>query len=231
MYGEDHHQGDLIGSIVERDLRGTGGKSKEGKIDFLIVAGTSLSIPGVKRIIKEFAKVLNVSKGKSKRKIKTVLVNNEPPKNTAEWVGVFDIWLQGDIQSFAALVTESISPLRPGITSQPLSRLVSDEPVVHNIEKDIPSTPKKTLHISPPTPVSLDRVDRSKIEFTPIKRKIDLRGENWLPTPRATPPSPSRKRMVSVDPVTPSKKQRFDVENRALRDFTPVEEYGEEFIR
>lgn len=55
LYGEEHKHGEAIGAVVERDLIG---RTKDSRVDLLIVAGTTLQIPGVKRIIKEFARVL-----------------------------------------------------------------------------------------------------------------------------------------------------------------------------
>lgn len=154
LYGEEHRQGHLIGGIVEKDLKGLArapdhgndgaegrrgerrGEKKEGKADLLIVAGTSLSIPGVKRMVKEFAKSIHGSgssstpatpstsagtrtgrgmsapstpsksrstastRSKAKSKGKVVFVNAEPPAKSAEWEGVFDYWVQGDVQTF-----------------------------------------------------------------------------------------------------------------------------------
>jgi hypothetical protein len=55
LYGEEHRHGEAIGAVVEKDIRGN---KDDGKVDLLIVAGTTLHIPGVKRMIKEFARVL-----------------------------------------------------------------------------------------------------------------------------------------------------------------------------
>lgn len=110
LYGEEHPQGELIGKAVERDLRGTGRiGEKEGKVDLLLVAGTSLSIPGVKRIVKEMAKSLH-SSSRSKSGVRTggprvILVNSEMPKG-AEWQEVFDTFIAGDIQDFARYCTD-----------------------------------------------------------------------------------------------------------------------------
>jgi NAD-dependent histone deacetylase SIR2 len=104
LYGEEHPQGESIGSIVERDLRGTGRKGeKEGKADMLLVAGTSLAVPGVKRIVKEMSRALSTRSG-----LRTVFINNEPPiRGNAEWEGVFDVWVKGDVQRFVTDVLDN----------------------------------------------------------------------------------------------------------------------------
>lgn len=96
LYGEEHPQGHLIGKVVERDLKGLGGKGeKEGKLDMLIVAGTSLSIPGVKRMVKEMSRALGERGG-----LRTIYVNDDAPSHPKEWDGVFNVWVKGDVQTF-----------------------------------------------------------------------------------------------------------------------------------
>lgn len=211
LYGEEHGQGDLIGAVVERDIRGTGGKLKEGKIDFLLVAGTSLAIPGVKRMIKEMAKAVHSGKRTApssranKRRIKSVFVNNEPPKNPGEWAGVFDLWVQADIQEFATTVDTALSPV------------AGDEAGINRpIKTETPSTPKKNKAKGgmPPTPVSLHKhsaaaamVAHAVPEAVTPQHKVKIAENGWLPTPRATPPSPSRKRKADRgEQHTPTKK-------------------------
>ena len=102
LYGEEHPRGEAIGSLVERDLRG-----KEGKVDLLLVAGTSLAIPGIKRIVKEMARSLHSGRRKG---VKVVFVNESPPANTREWDRVFDVWVKGDVQGF--VIDHLSSPAR-----------------------------------------------------------------------------------------------------------------------
>lgn len=219
LYGEEHHQGDLIAYALERDIKGTGGKMKEGKVDWVLVAGTSLAIPGVKRMVKELAKaVRGGSRGKGRGKcargteteMKVVLVNDEAPKNPAEWSGVFDLWIQGDIQ-------EVIRALE-GSTRDESSRFTKAAPEVERRASKgdtVPSTPqrqRRQAHL-PATPVSgpvSSRNIASPKKITP-KRKRGVQLVNGLPTPRATPPSPSRatKRRGEDNFDTPSKKTHF----------------------
>lgn len=65
LYGEEHRHGDSIGAVVERDLLG---RLKDERMDLLVVAGTTLQIPGVKRMIKEFAKALRTQPPAVKKK-------------------------------------------------------------------------------------------------------------------------------------------------------------------
>lgn len=121
LYGEHHKDGARIGEITSRDL----GRGK--RPDLLIVVGTSLKVPGTKKLVKELSKVIkppppppaarkcgdNDDDGSSTRvnprsrkkdKISTVFLNQEFPGGGKEWMGVFDCWVRGDIQEFVDVV-------------------------------------------------------------------------------------------------------------------------------
>ncbi|KAF5367076.1 hypothetical protein D9758_003911 [Tetrapyrgos nigripes] len=56
LYNEEHKDGEGVGEIVSRDLMGS--KGKVGA-DLLLVVGTSLKVPGTKRMVREFAKAVH----------------------------------------------------------------------------------------------------------------------------------------------------------------------------
>lgn len=56
LYGEEHAQAGRVGEIAEKDLL------KAARPDYLIVAGTTLKIPGVKKLVKELSKVVKAEK-------------------------------------------------------------------------------------------------------------------------------------------------------------------------
>lgn len=183
LYGEEHPQGELIGTVVERDLRGTGRKGeKEGKADLLLVIGTSLAIPGVKRIVKEMARSLNPKSGP-----KAIFVNRDTPKGT-EWEDVFDTFISGDIQEFTKGYLEN-----PAYTAA--------EP---------PRTPRKRRAGVPPTPDTTParralskRAPRTP-QSTPSKKRC-LPQTRMPPTPRPTPPGKAQALQTLNDsPPTPS---------------------------
>ncbi|KAI9637259.1 DHS-like NAD/FAD-binding domain-containing protein, partial [Dioszegia hungarica] len=149
LYGEEHPQGHLIGKVVERDLKGLGGKDeKEGKVDMLIVAGTSLSIPGVKRMVKEMSRVLGERSG-----LRRVFINDDAPAHPKEWEGMFNVWVKGDIQHF---VTDYLAnpafgsePPTPPKTPRKRSTKVSDTPAP---TPSAPSTPPLPSSYHTPRP-------------------------------------------------------------------------------
>ena len=91
LYNEFHPDGEIIGTITEKDLK--------SKPDCLIVTGTTLKIPGVRRLVKEMAKVVHSNKGY------VIWMNiDEPPKNVVDYVDYFDLIVVGDCQMIPALV-------------------------------------------------------------------------------------------------------------------------------
>ncbi|KAG0678194.1 hypothetical protein C6P40_000874 [Pichia californica] len=91
LYNEFHPDGEIIGSITEKDLK--------SKPDCLIISGTTLKIPGVKRLVKEMAKVVHSNKGY------VIWINiDEPSQNIIDYVDYFDLIVVGDCQMIPGLV-------------------------------------------------------------------------------------------------------------------------------
>ena len=134
LYNEAHKDGEGVGDVVRKDL--IGAKGRASGADLLLVVGTSLRVPGTKRMVREFAKAVKVRGGvssspngkddastpstpgsSSPRRSpaadeeplpKAVYLNLDFPVPTREWEGVFDAWIQGDAQDFAALLRAEI---------------------------------------------------------------------------------------------------------------------------
>ncbi|KAK7044102.1 hypothetical protein VNI00_007818 [Paramarasmius palmivorus] len=131
LYNEAHKDGEGVGEVVRRDLVGSSkGKGRSGA-DLLLVVGTSLRVPGTKRMVREFAKAVH-SRGKSSKEagssststapspapgkedgdiqqpLKAIYLNLDFPVPTREWEGVFDAWVQGDAQTFAEMLQEEL---------------------------------------------------------------------------------------------------------------------------
>ncbi|KAJ3781661.1 DHS-like NAD/FAD-binding domain-containing protein [Lentinula aff. detonsa] len=121
LYNEAHKDGEGVGEVVQKDLIGSKGRSGA---DLLLVVGTSLRVPGTKRMVREFSKAVH-SRGSSSKEstpgsdeqvpqqqlqqpFKTVYMNLDFPVPTREWEGVFDAWVQGDAQAFAQMLQEEL---------------------------------------------------------------------------------------------------------------------------
>ena len=125
LYNEDHKDGEHVGEVVRKDLTGTSPRA-----DLLLVVGTSLRVPGTKRIVREFSKAVrlrgtkanNTTEGDpqtSTTSRRTTLTNDEGPITsvylnldfpvpTRDWEGVFDVWLKGDAQDFAMAIENEL---------------------------------------------------------------------------------------------------------------------------
>ena len=139
LYNEAHKDGEGVGEVVRKDLIGSKGRASAA--DLLLVVGTSLRVPGTKRMVREFAKAVRIRGGVSSSSPngkedastprsapstpgsssprrspaadeeplpKAVYLNLDFPVPTREWEGVFDAWVQGDAQEFAAVLRAEI---------------------------------------------------------------------------------------------------------------------------
>ncbi|KAJ4480018.1 DHS-like NAD/FAD-binding domain-containing protein [Lentinula aciculospora] len=121
LYNEAHKDGEGVGEVVQKDLIGCKGRSGA---DLLLVVGTSLRVPGTKRMVREFSKAVH-SRGTSSKEstpggdeqvsqqpqhipLRAVYLNLDFPVPTREWEGVFDAWVQGDAQTFAQMLQEEL---------------------------------------------------------------------------------------------------------------------------
>lgn len=89
LYNENNPEAELIGRVCEADLK----KRPDG----LIVVGTTLKVPGVKRLVKELCQAVHAAKGA------TVWMNlEEPPQQIFK---DFDLVVKGDCQAVPQLLT------------------------------------------------------------------------------------------------------------------------------
>ncbi|KAI9057205.1 DHS-like NAD/FAD-binding domain-containing protein [Trametes sanguinea] len=137
LYNEDHKDGEEVGNVVRKDLIGSSkGKGRAGA-DLLLVVGTSLRVPGTKRIVREFSKAVRsryaamnapneeattsshglATPTPSPRRspaedeeppIRTIYLNLDFPVPTREWEEVFDVWIRGDAQGFAQMIHDEL---------------------------------------------------------------------------------------------------------------------------
>lgn len=228
LYNEMHKDGEGVGEAVRKDLvGGSKGKGRSGA-DLLLVVGTSLRVPGTKRIVREFAKAVHSRTSASASKdgasssgpatpapsprrtpcsdddasLKSVYLNFDFPVPTREWEGVFDAWIQGDAQSFAAMLEQEIEKearLKEAAVEKKKRReedallaasqeANGSEAVAGKKRKSTPSsksasaTKKRKMSSLPPTPTSIKG-----------KRKGVVNGKGKV---KATK-SPQRKRLVA----------------------------------
>lgn len=171
LYNEAHKDGEGVGEVVERDLvGGSKGKARAGA-DLLLVAGTSLRVPGTKRIVREFSKAVRTRGNKAtglatpqstpqrtppldeEALPKAIYLNLDFPVPTREWEGVFDAWIQGDAQGFADLLGQEIEKEAAAKEAASERKRKREE---ENAALETQAGPKKLkIKILPPTPQSL----------------------------------------------------------------------------
>ncbi|KAG6915866.1 hypothetical protein DXG01_009573 [Tephrocybe rancida] len=194
LYNEAHKDGEGVGEVVKKDLIGSSkGKGRSGA-DLLLVVGTSLRVPGTKRMVREFAKAVRSrgtrsshstpSPGSSPRPspgtdeeppMKSIYLNLDFPVPTREWEGVFDAWIQGDAQGFADMLQEEIErEARAKELASERKRRREEE--ANSVEKN-----EAIFKVQP------------KLDAKPVKRKL------------SSPPTTSSKKRKVESPPTPPK--------------------------
>lgn len=91
LYNEHNPDEEAIGSVVTADLR--------TRPDALVVVGTSLKIPGVRRIVKEMCRVV-----RSRKDGVTIWINHDDPPVGREFENSWDLVVKGDCDDVAKLV-------------------------------------------------------------------------------------------------------------------------------
>ncbi|KAL6239828.1 NAD-dependent protein deacetylase hst4 [Aspergillus navahoensis] len=89
LYNEHNPDEEAITSVMNADIR--------SRPDALIVVGTSLKIPGVRRLVKSLCSVI-----RSRRNGVTMWINNEPPSGK-DFEDCFDLLVKGDCEEVARL--------------------------------------------------------------------------------------------------------------------------------
>lgn len=216
LYNEAHKDGEGVGGMVQKDLLGS---SKGKGADLLLVVGTSLKVPGTKRMVREFSKALRsrasaaastsaIPGMPSHRRplandeepcIKTIYLNLEFPVPTREWEGVFDAWVQGDAQEFAQMLQEEIdaeTKARECATEKKRKR-EEDISQHHSDSDSMLTTSAKTLHQAKRT---ASKISSSTPPHSSKRRKVQP-----PPTPPKTPPCISSQKLFLRIPPRPSR--------------------------
>jgi len=92
LYNEYHPDSEAIGSVSKADLK--------TRPDAIVVVGTSLKVPGIKRIVKEMCKSVQDMRGGV-----TMWINHEDPPLTKDLEGLFDYIVKGDCEMVASLAS------------------------------------------------------------------------------------------------------------------------------
>lgn len=165
LYNEHNPDAEAIGSIVTSDLR--------ARPDAIIVAGTTMEIPGVQRMVKEMCGVI-----KDRKDGKCIWINRGPPPTNPKFEDIWDLVVSGDCDHVAQLagMRKWFEEPREGIR-------VSDSDAERAKAKDgdlrvIIQSPKKQKWVGPslPTPLPSPKLVLAqktglKLNFKPITGK------------------------------------------------------------
>lgn len=196
LYGEEHKQASRVGEIAEKDLL------KAARPDVLIVAGTTLRIPGVKKIVKELSKVI---KQPIKEAIKdaegnptgefieredpskrVIFVNRDAPNPEKTWNEVFDTFVQGDAQAFATLVRRELQALKN--PPAPVVPLALPQPTIIVEEKKEP-----ILHVQTSLSAYWDATKSAAPMVPDMSKPVTMLLESLPIIPAAAPAAKSNK--------------------------------------
>ncbi|KAL7421818.1 NAD-dependent deacetylase hst3 [Cryptotrichosporon argae] len=189
LYDEPHPLGDDIGALQAYDMR--------RNPDILLIMGTSLKVHGLKRLVKDFARVVHERKGI------VVFVNATPPGK--EWEGVIDVHVQGQTDRWADKVEEEWKRVRPQDWQ---TQTLLDGDVVQVPRTKANKKPSASCaYVQLPTPPPSQSICASS---SPCSSPLSS-----LPSsPRASSPAPPT-------PVSPSKR-RATVANEASKKTKPA---------
>ncbi|BGP31508.1 NAD-dependent deacetylase hst3 [Rhodotorula toruloides] len=199
-----------IGTLSLSDLSSTPGP------DVMLVMGTSLRIPGFKKLVKEFSRSVGCRGGVR------VLVNREEIGGRSEWKGVFDYEVIADTDSFVTRLIQGWKRLRPqdwtgrqatlgevrkkGVQSETVKKRQPLAPLSLNSLPSLPSTlptiPGPANALQTPRKRSLPSSSLPTPSPTPTKR---LRPSSSSPIP-ALSRTPSSSSLPRTPSATPSKR-------------------------
>lgn len=182
LYGEQHPAGDAIGSACSSDLK--------RKPDCLIIAGTSLKVPGLKALIKNFAKSVRDQKG-------LVIFVNLSDVGTSEWSKIVDYHVQCRSDDFV----EHLKTARPSFFTRQttLDGVAKTKKIVERSQmsprkkaKFLQNTSSDRLNLVCEAPLQLanvkvERMDEEKTGFEVgiVKMSLGHNKENINPLKRS----------------------------------------------
>lgn len=154
LYNENHPNGESIGQLQVSDLK--------KKPDLMIVMGTSLKIPALKKFIKQAARIIHSKPGGC-----VVFVNRTSP--TKEWDKVFDYEVLGDSDEWVKITNEKIANEKLMTQTANKLRRIAKEQQEEEEEED---SEKENKKLSKPKKATIITIKSSNLKTTSIKRTI-----------------------------------------------------------
>ncbi|GAA5994660.1 uncharacterized protein JCM10292_002199 [Rhodotorula paludigena] len=181
-----------IGTLSLSDLSASPGP------DVMLVMGTSLKIPGFKKLVKEFARSV-----KSRGGVR-VLVNREEIGSKSEWKDVFDYQVISDTDDFVIRLVDDWKRLRPqdwtGRQSTIGEMLASKKSSSSAVAADKPSAARRPL--APLSPNSPARSSNFARDLPFVGHLASLSGRKRHASSPSPPASPSKRARTAATSLT-----------------------------
>lgn len=176
LYNEYNPDEEAIGNVSKADLRRVP--------DVVLVVGTSLKIPGVRRIVKEMCQLT-----RSKRDGITAWINTDPEPQGAEFKDCWDFVVRGKCDDFAELVNLPRWD-QQDIGERDSYMVTGDETKEQryqaSVSRDRIEVPLERKRKSPSEDIIPSSQDRAQAS-TDLKSKLAGQTQGGIPTPGASP--------------------------------------------
>ncbi|KAK4101690.1 DHS-like NAD/FAD-binding domain-containing protein [Parathielavia hyrcaniae] len=189
LYNEYNPDEEAIGNVSKADLRRVP--------DAVIVVGTSLKIPGVRRIVKEMCQLT-----RSRRDGITAWINLDPEPQGAEFKDCWDLVVKGKCDDIAGLV--SLPPWDQQDIGEPDTYMISGDEQREKQCADCLNRDRIDVLLEAKRRTSVDQEGLGSAEEAPSAagREPKLLRNGGMPTPSASPrvgsPLPSAKPMAKL---------------------------------
>lgn len=159
LYNENHPNGETIGQLQVSDLK--------KKPDLMIVMGTSLKIPALKKFIKQAARIIHSKPGGC-----VVFVNRTSPAK--EWEKVFDYEVLGDSDEWVKITNKKIANEKLMTqTANKLRRIAKEQQEEDDEEEEEKENKKSTRNTkAKKTSPTIITIKSSNLKRAPLKRAL-----------------------------------------------------------
>lgn len=217
LYNEHNPDEEAITSVMNADIR--------SRPDALIVVGTSMKIPGVRRLVKSLCHVI-----KSRKNGVTMWINNEPPSGK-EFEDCFDLMVKGDCEEVARLANlKRWDDHTPEFLDECNSSEVEQAKGKVSVVIETPKKKQKTITAFP-TPSSSNDEDASELPHKATAKGAPRpnpasRGRNLKDVLGAAKTNPPKKsapaKKPAAKPKAPKKGTQTQPKNSKITKFSAV---------
>ena len=161
------------------------------KPDLLLIFGTSLKVHGIKKLVRDFAKIVHANKG-------VVVLVNRDELGKSEWQNHIDYWIEGDCDTWVHDLRNRIPNLWMKQESLPLMPIIKP-----HSRKRIPPFLQWRLIVASAVDIAVDDDKENKIPGTPRRRPVS---GTYKTSCAPSPLSPSKRGINANAPESPTKR-------------------------